>query len=76
MLVINAQKKNSVNATVTLAELNITTGSCNVRDVWRHRDLGEATSTISIEVGPTDSQFLLLTSQTTHDVRRPGTKEQ
>ena len=58
VLVINAQN-NSINATVALAELNMT-GSCAVRDVWRHQDLGQATTAVSTEVGPTDSQFLLL----------------
>ena len=51
----------SVNATITLAELNMTgSSSCAVRDVWRHQDLGHAISAVSTEVGPTDSQFLLL----------------
>ena len=58
VLVINAHT-NSVNATVTLAELNMSE-SCTVRDVWQHQDLGQATRTVSTLVGPTDSQFLLL----------------
>jgi alpha-galactosidase len=60
VLVINALNS-SVNATITLAELNMTgSSSCAVRDVWRHQDLGHAISAVSTEVGPTDSQFLLL----------------
>ena len=59
VLVINA-RNSSVNATFTLAELNMT-GPCDVRDVWRHQDIGQATSAVSTEVGPTDSEFLLLT---------------
>ena len=63
VLVINAQNSR-VNATITLAELNMT-GPCAVRDVWRHQDIGQATSVVSTEVGPTDSKFMLLTPLTT-----------
>ena len=65
VLVINAQNS-SVNATITLAELNMT-GSCAVRDVWRHQDLGQATTAVTTEVGPTGSQFLLLAPLKTDD---------
>ena len=60
VLIINAQNA-TVNASVTLAELNVSASGVSVRDVWRKQELGQASGAVVAEVGPTDSQFLLLT---------------
>jgi len=51
----------NITANVSLAELNMT-ASCSVRDVWQRRNVGQAVSVIATSIGPTDSQFLLISN--------------
>lgn len=59
VLVINSQSS-TISTNITLAELNMTSSSCTIRNVWQRKDMGQATNAVSIEVAPLDSQFLLL----------------
>ena len=46
--------------TIKLANLNITTPSVRVRDVWEHRDLGTATGSFTTDaIGGHDSRFYI-----------------
>ena len=72
VLIINAQNA-SMNASVTLAELNMSAPGVSVRDVWRKQELGQVSRVVEAEVGPTDSQFLLLTPLSSmHDGPSPA----
>jgi len=50
----------AVAANVSLKELNMTAKSAKVRDVWAHKDLPAAGPLIEVNLGPTDSHFIVI----------------
>ena len=53
----------AISFNVTLKELNITSSSASVRDVWAHKDLATATGVVPMSVAPQDSVFVVVAPQ-------------
>lgn len=63
VLLINADSA-SQDLKLTLADVPGISGSCSIRDIWAHEDLGRREADLTVTVGPHDSAFLKLTDCT------------
>eukprot|EP00039_Didymoeca_costata_P010421 m.140153 g.140153 ORF g.140153 m.140153 type:complete len:560 (+) comp14820_c0_seq2:34-1713(+) len=60
VLVINSLQEQNATVSISLKELNITSSSGNIRDIWNRKDMEPATGSITLNVGALDSAFLLV----------------